>query len=216
MMKLLAAASCVALLAATGAKAQSPLGYDCRVPQIPGLVGAIVGLAQTQQRAACQQAAEQAQLRAAWEQQHQRDVAAAQQAAQQAAWAEQQRQAEARRQADIKQAEAQERARQVAQKAAEDAPDNACRSPDTARAMMKSLNDACQCRLKSPQKCRLRIPHFVAWSVCVDVYSACLFMWDVSPVQSPLEGQRPVAAPPCHEAPARHRGAAPWRCPTLR
>jgi hypothetical protein len=142
MIKLLAAASCVALLAATGAKAQSPLGYDCRVPQIPGLVGAIVGLAQTQQRAACQQAAEQAQLRAAWEQQHQRDVAAAQQAAQQAAWAEQQRQAEARRQADIKQAEAQERARQVAQKAAEDAPDNACRSPDTARAMMKSLNDA--------------------------------------------------------------------------
>ena len=26
----------------------------------------------------------------------------------------------------------------------------------------------CQCRLKSPQKCRLKIPHFVAWSVCVE------------------------------------------------
>ena len=25
-----------------------------------------------------------------------------------------------------------------------------------------------QCRLKSPQKCRLKIPHLVAWSVCVE------------------------------------------------
>ncbi len=30
------------------------------------------------------------------------------------------------------------------------------------------LGRRCQCGLKSHQKCRLKIPHFVAWSVCVE------------------------------------------------
>ncbi len=64
--------------------------------------------------------------------------------------------------------------------------------------------------LKSPQKCRLKIPYFVAWgSVCVGGHRRSSSR---SPVRSLVEGQRPVAAPPGHEVPAPHRDAAPWRC----
>jgi hypothetical protein len=154
MMKLLTAASCAAILAATdAAQAQIPQGYpyypqtlyqNCYQPPMPGLIGALMNAARAQQMAACQQQkALEAQQRAAYaETQRQQALAAQQQAqaAQQAAWAAQQKEAEAKGQAAIKVAKAKEEARQAAQKAAEESPDNICRNQAMGKMEIDQMN----------------------------------------------------------------------------
>jgi hypothetical protein len=153
MTRLLTAASCATILVAVTAQAQVPQGYpyypqtpyqNCYQPPMPGLIGALTNVIRSQQMAACQrQQAMEAQQRAAYaEVQRQQALAAQQQAqaAQQAASAAQQKEAEAIRQAAIKVAKAKDEARKAAQKAAEESPDNICRSQAMGKMEIDQMN----------------------------------------------------------------------------
>lgn len=113
-----------------------------------GLVGGIIGGAIANQRAAQAQAYanQQAQLQAIYAQQAAQQAAAQQAANQQAAQEQDARRAEAQRHqndanrkaAIVRQAANQRAA--VAQQAAENAPDNHCREPEVARAIIVQMN----------------------------------------------------------------------------